>query len=98
MTIPSTLYVYYKVPALERTATRNALDQYREKITKDIPRLELALMKRPELKDGVETWMEIYTHPDGITDTIVAAINDCLNLFPKLSRWPRATERFVSLD
>jgi Domain of unknown function (DUF4936) len=70
-----TLYVYYKVPMAEHAALRPKVESFQERVRQAWPGLVASLLQRPEPSaEGMETWMEIYQHPSGVSDATMAAI------------------------
>ena len=70
-----TLYVYYKVPVAEHAALRPKVESFQERVRQDWPGLVADLLQRPEPSaEGMETWMEIYQHPTGVSEQTIAAI------------------------
>jgi Domain of unknown function (DUF4936) len=69
------LYVYYKVPVAEHAALRPKVESFQERVRQAWPGLVANLLQRPEPSaEGMETWMEIYQHPAGVSDAAMAAI------------------------
>ena len=92
----STLFVYYKIRSQEREELRLRAEMLSDQIRQLIPGINVILMRRPELSaDGQETWMEIYSHLDGLTEEIKLTIN----AEAKLLKLPtsRAEEFFIPL-
>jgi hypothetical protein len=70
-----TLYVYYKVPVAEHAALRPKVESFQERVRQAWPGLAANLLQRPEPSaEGMETWMEIYQHPAGVSEAAMAAI------------------------
>ncbi|GAA4335664.1 hypothetical protein GCM10023144_29260 [Pigmentiphaga soli] len=91
------LYVYYKLAAADRdralAPARRVLDAGRPWCR------QASLLARPELRDGIATWMEVY---DGVSDLprLEAELNAAVaaaGLAPFLSG-PRRAELFHSLE
>jgi Domain of unknown function (DUF4936) len=75
MTLKKTLYVYYKVPVAEHAALRPKVEGFQERVRQNWPGLAADLLQRPEPSvEGMETWMEIYQHPSGVSDVAMASI------------------------
>ena len=97
MTAPlQALFVYYKLPQAEHAQWLARVQAFADALRAQWPGLSLELMQRPEVNaDGLETWMEIYRHPDGVGDALIAAIDAAARahqLPPK-----RASEVFIAL-
>ncbi len=88
------LFVYYKVPLAEHAHCLSLVDQFEKALKLKWPALEMEIAQRPNPSaEGLETWMEIYKHPTGLTDEMMAAIAQLANdmgLPPK-----RASEVFI---
>jgi Domain of unknown function (DUF4936) len=91
-----TLYVYYKLPEAEGPQWLPAIQAFCQVLSNRWPGLTVELMRRPEVgADGRVTWMEVYKHPSGVPEDLLAAIGP-------LARehglpFERATEIFVPL-
>ncbi len=70
-----TLFVYYKLPIAEHAHWRPRVEAFQDELKQKWSGLGAELLQRPEATpDGIETWMEIYTHKDGVTQTIMDSI------------------------
>ena len=91
-----TLYVYYKLPADEHALWRPRVKGFAQRVRQRWPDLQVELMQRPDPSaEGLETWMEVYRHPEGVSAQMMAAISQLaleLGLPPK-----RAAEIFIPL-
>ncbi len=70
------LYIYYKVPAADAPALWPRVQSVQAHLA---ARHGVAgqLRRRPEPKDGLQTWMEIYPDaPDGIEALLAAAFDE----------------------
>ena len=86
------LYVYYRVPQSQLAATVAAVRQVQTALLVAHPGLQAELLRRPELRDGEVTLMEIYAGP--LTDAVLAAITQATSALPQ----PRHSEHFDTLD
>jgi hypothetical protein len=90
-----TLFIYYRVASSQAVAARPAVEALQARLREALPGLQTQLMRRPEEKDGQQTWMEIYSHPQGVSpqaqDQIEAAARELRGLGPG----PRHVEVFV---
>lgn len=98
------LYVYYRLPETLADAVQAEVAAY-------FARLDMAwsadtgsmlqprLLRRPELRDGDVTFMEVYgpVEADAL-DAVRAHIAACLPNFPMLSSATRHTEHFIGLS
>ena len=91
------LYVYYKVrnEDAEALAPRVRAMQARLAAARDGHR-EALLQRRPETRDGLQTWMEVYPGVDeGFAALVEQAVHDA-----GLAAWiqgPRRSEVFIDL-
>lgn len=90
-----TLFVYYKIETLQHASWVQRVRDFQLQLQVRHPLLEVELMQRPASADGLETWMEIYRHPDGITDLLTQAIQSLALEMGLPSK--RASEVFVPL-
>ena len=89
-----TLFVYYKVPLAEHDDCLSLVTQFEAALQLKWPELEIEIAQRPiPSAEGLETWMEIYRYPAGLTEEMMASIGQLatdLGLPPK-----RASEVFI---
>mgnify|MGYP003394249907 CR=1 FL=1 len=89
-----TLFVYYKVPLAEHDDCLSLVNNFEAALQLKWPLLEMEIAQRPNPSaEGLETWMEIYRHPGGLTEEIMASIAQLatdMELPPK-----RASEVFI---
>ena len=91
------LFVYYKVPASARSKIFEQVRIFQRQLALTLPDLQLELMQRPASSpEGLETWMEIYRHPKGVSDAVISFIQK-LALRLDLPH-PRAIELFIPLQ
>ena len=95
MTAQAVLYVYYKVEPAQHAALRLRVRQFQADLRARWPGLETELMQRPEVSNGLETWMEIYRHGTGLRPDVVVSIDQAA-LDAALPA-PRHSERFIPL-
>lgn len=73
----TTLFVYYKLPQSHHAQTILLVNQFKEDLQAYDPQITVELLQRPEVSaDGFETWMEVYSHPDGISSSMMARIQE----------------------
>jgi len=89
-----TLFVYYKVPLAEHDDCLLLVTKFEAALQSKWPGLEIEIAQRPiPSAEGLETWMEIYKHPVGLTEEVIASIAQLaadMGLPPK-----RASEVFI---
>lgn len=70
-----TLFVYYKLPIAEHAQWRPRVEAFQVELKQKWSGLSAVLMQRPEATpDGIETWMEIYSHKEGVTQEMMDSI------------------------
>ena len=75
MQTATTLFVYYKIATEQHVTTLQLLRRMAETLKIQYRDLEIEMMQRPEVSsDGLETWMEVYRYPGGITSEMIATI------------------------
>ena len=75
MQTATTLFVYYKIATEQHVTTLQLLGRMAETLKIQYRDLEIEMMQRPEVSsDGLETWMEVYRYPGGITSEMIAKI------------------------
>ncbi len=88
------LFVYYKVPLAEHAHCLSLVNKFQQALQLKWPALEMEMAQRPNPSaEGLETWMEIYKHPAGLTEEVIASIAQLaadMGLPPK-----RASEVFI---
>jgi hypothetical protein len=91
-----TLFVYYKLPLTEHAQWLGRVRDFQQAVVQAWAGMTVELMQRPEASpEGLETWMEVYRHPQGVSPDMmasVAALAQAHGLPPK-----RAAELFVPL-
>lgn len=90
------LFVYYKLPAKAHALWRPRVEDFAQRLRQRWSGLQVDLMQRPEPStEDMETWMEVYRHPDGVSDQMM---NDIAQLALELGLpAQRATEFFIPL-
>ena len=92
-----TLFVYYKVAQNQHASLAQRVSAFAQRLQVVHPLLSLELMQRPAASsDNIETWMEIYRHPEGISEALALAIHTLAVEMGLPSK--RASEVFVPLD
>ena len=91
-----TLFVYYKLPVHEHAQWRPRVEAFQNELKQKWSGLSAELMQRPEATpDGIETWMEIYRHTEGVTQDIMDSIAAMASLHGLPSK--RMAEFFIPL-
>jgi hypothetical protein len=73
--IMQTLFVYYKLPVSEHQTWRPRVEAFQNELKQKWSGLSTELMQRPEATlEGIETWMEIYRHTEGVTQDMMDSI------------------------
>lgn len=68
------LFIYYCVPLAHAVTMQKKIIAMQATLREQWP-VSTALKRRPELKDGCETWMEIYTKvPDDFPSALESAV------------------------
>ena len=89
------LFIYYRVPAAHTETMQKKIIQMLSLLREQWP-VSTGLKRRPELKDGCETWMEIYTQvPDDFPSALELAVAQAQVL--ALTEGHRHTETFVDI-
>jgi hypothetical protein len=91
-----TLFVYYKLPLQEHAQWVGRVRTFQDAVVQAWPGMTVELLQRPEPSaEGLETWMEVHRHPQGVSPEMmasVASLAQAHGLPPK-----RAAELFVPL-
>lgn len=92
------LFVYYRVAPVHAEALNAAVQALQSRLRAEQPGLNARLLHRPDLRDGLQTWMEVYALPPG-ADTEAVALRIERTAREALAPWlasPRHVERFVA--
>ncbi len=94
------LYVYYRVDPARIDAARQTLAVAQAALQADWPGLTAEVMQRAEHSDAAAppTWMEVYRHPDGLSDACLADLRQRLSDLPSGRLAQRHEELFTALD
>ena len=91
----SDLFIYYRVPVAHAMTMQKKVVHMQAVLREQWP-VSTALKRRPELKDGCETWMEIYTQvPDDFSPALASAVERAQVL--ELTEGHRHIEIFVDI-
>jgi hypothetical protein len=90
------LYIYYRVRSSDSAAFRTQALAMQHNLARDCG-VATALKRRPDEKDGLQTWMEVYADVDAAFEArLNGAVAD-----NGLSAWiqgPRHTEQFLDVS
>ena len=91
-----TLFIYYRVATAQAQPARQDVQAMQAALCGRHAGLTAELMRRPGEKDGLQTWMELYSHPAGVGTELEAEIAKAAE--PIQRDWihgPRHAEVFV---
>lgn len=91
------LYVYYRIGRDDSAASRRQVQQLFDQLRQQHPGLQTRLLRRPPQAAGPETWMEVYTHPQGVSAQLHAAIDAASRHAPQARLGERHAEVFEDL-
>lgn len=89
------LYVYYRIDPRDAAAGRAQVEGLFEQLCRRHPGLQARLLKQPPADGTAETWMEVYTHPQGIGAPLQAGIQAAAHGVPQARLGERHAEAFV---
>lgn len=91
------LFIYYRAQPTDAQRLADAVLEMQRQLCRACPGMRARLLGRPELRDGLNTWMEIYALPEGVDPVQVgAAVERAAQV---LSDWivgTRRVEHFVA--
>ena len=67
------LFVYYRAPPQDAAALQAAVRHMQTGLTRQHRGLSARLLRRPEVRDGLDTWMEAYAWPAGERTLVTSA-------------------------
>lgn len=89
------LFIYYRVPAEHAAKMQKKVESMQAALHEQWP-VATALKRRPELRDGCETWMEIYAQiPEDFPAALESAVHDSALL--ALIEGGRHIETFIDI-
>ena len=93
------LYVYYRVDPQQVELAEAAVWAAQQALCRDWPGLSARLLQRADghASDQPATWMEVYRHPDGLSDACLATLREALAALPPGRVSDRHEERFVPI-
>ena len=91
-----TLFVYYKLPVSEHAQWLVRVRDFQQAVVQAWSGMTVELMQRPEASpEGLETWMEVYHHPEGVSAEMKAHIESVF--VASGLAYKRAVEDFIDL-
>ena len=69
------LFVSYKVAIDQHAVLRPLADKFQQRVQLEWQEMRCELLQRPQATpEGIETWMEVYHHPQGLSDDMMLGI------------------------
>jgi hypothetical protein len=70
------LFIYFRAQAQDDAVVKTAIDQMQEELRRAWPGLSARLLHRPQVQEGLRTWMEVYAMADaaGVPQALQSAI------------------------
>ena len=69
------LFVYYKVAIDQHADLRPLAEKFQQRVQLEWQEMRCELLQRPQATpEGIETWMEVYHHPQGLSDDMMLGI------------------------
>ena len=97
--VPLELYVYYRSRPEAEAPLGAAVRAMQRRLQADCPGLGARWLRRPELREGCVTWMEVYALPMGTrseaAEALVAAIEQAAAALAPWQIGERKVERFL---
>lgn len=91
------IYLYYRAPEIAADAVLAAFERLQDALGMAQPGLEARLLRRPELTEGAQTWMETYRCAGGVDAALEARIEAAASLaFDGVPIGTRHRERFIA--
>ena len=95
---PASLFIYFKLTASQAPQALQRLAAMQDRLRALHPGLSARLMARSDGQDVAQpTWMEIYEHPQGLSDAFLADLQAAVRALPAGLIAPRHTETFAEL-
>jgi len=97
------LYIYYRVEEISAAAAWAVVRDFQQRLCAAHPGLQARLLRRPEIVEEQQTWMETYRFeaaahgrpPRGVDAALQAAIEAAALPLSRFVRGPRHPERFI---
>ncbi len=91
-----TLFIYYRVAVTRGPGALQAVQSMQHGLRERHADLKAELLRRPEEKDGMQTWMETYSRPGGVDAALEADIAQAAEDIQRdWIQGPRFVEAFV---
>lgn len=88
------LFIYYRATQENASVLHAQVSRMQTELRARHPGLQARLLRRPQAADGLHTWMETYSSPDGINDSLKRAIDHAALALAPLIQGTRHTEEF----
>jgi hypothetical protein len=89
------LFIYYRIPTAAAGTALDAALALQARLRQRHPALTARLLRRPDEANDLQTWMETYALPAGISPALEAEIADEARVLAAFIAGPRHTEVFV---
>ena len=90
------LFIYYRATQENASVLHAEVSRMQTQLRERHPGLQARLLRRPDAADGLHTWMETYSSPDGISDALQGAIETAALALAPWIAGPRHIERFIA--
>lgn len=95
------LFIYYRSPADRQAEVVERVRAFQARLCRRHPQLVARLLRRPELRDGHQTWMETYAlptmhSPDGVSAELQQDIEVEATCLAGCIEGARHTEVFIA--
>ncbi|WOB10809.1 DUF4936 family protein [Piscinibacter gummiphilus] len=88
------LFIYYRATQENASVLHAQVSRMQTELRARHPGLQARLLRRPQAADGLHTWMETYSSPDGIDSALQGAIESAALALAPWIEGPRHTEEF----
>lgn len=89
--------MYYRIGQADVTVALPQVEGMFDALKEGHTGLHARLLRRAQPDEGQETWMEVYTHPGGITPDLQTAIESATREVPRARMGARHLEVFEPL-
>jgi hypothetical protein len=91
------LYVYYRVGRADASTAQAQIEAALDGLKHRHAGLDVRLLRRTPSDEDPQTWMEVYTHSEGVTPDLQAAIESAVHAMPDARIGARHLEVFEPL-